>query len=100
MAQDKICTLKINILVSKKKQIKRDSKECGFNAASKYILACVEAAPLAQQLQASQDIMQTFQRLVEFETAPRSSLTKTERRALATKIRDRLIYLCSDECEI
>lgn len=95
MAQEKKCDLKIRVSVSTKERIRHDSKRCGFNSMAKYMLACIDAAPWMAHVETSQDIMRTFQKLAEFEENG-SSLPRTERRALAARIRDRLIDLCSD----
>lgn len=98
MAQEKKYDLKIRVSVSTKERIRRDSKRCGFTTMSKYALACIDAAPWVAHVETSQDIMRTFQKLAEFEKNG-ASLPKKERRALATRIRNRLIDLCRDEAE-
>ncbi len=95
MPEDNKSALKITMSALRKKEIHLEARRLGFASTSKYVLACIEGAPWLTHIEMSRDIMHTFQQLAEFETNG-SNLPRKERRALAARIRDRLIDLCSD----
>ena len=101
MASEKKSTLKITMLESKKEKIREMSEDHGYSTMSKFVVACVDALPFQRHLEVSQKIMHTFDRLYRYENDPRfNGLPKKDRRAIAGKIREALLELCSDAGKI
>ena len=98
MTSSKKTELKITMLDAEKEELRRLSKHFAFNTMSGFVLALIREKLTQNTLTLSREIIQTFDRLYEFESNSKtlSKITKDRRRELATKTRNKLLQLCSD----
>ncbi|MCV2894988.1 hypothetical protein [Lentibacter sp. XHP0401] len=98
MPPTKTTNLKITVSASEKQKISSMGEHLGFPTMSGYVLACVRANLVNEQMTLSRKILELFWRLDRLEADPQpfGSLSKTDRQALAKSIREKLLDLCSD----
>ena len=98
MPRLKKAELKITMLETEKEELRRLSKHFAFSTMSGFVLALIREKITQDSLTLSREIIQTFDRLYEFESNSKtlSKIKKDHRRELATKTRNKLLQLCSD----